>query len=504
MAVRRRGGQHGGRRRDARDAEHRRGGPPPRAVAVGLLAGPRQRGARPHSPGLRPPRPARPARWSRPSARWPTSRAPRPRSTSPASGRRRSSTSTRSPGPPASSARLDGYLSGPRSPGSARAAALGFVRVPPRRASASPPRTCSTLGLPQGLRRLPRRSTTCPGSSTSTARPSSATACRSTSPATAGCSPVQGSPVSGPRAAWRGRPRRSTSTPRRPARRPPATCTARWQSNGVATARRGAGASTHWSNHDYAERVWFLSAGGLRPGWSTYVQTGDDSAYQHVIDAATGKALYRHSTVDSASGDAYVYDYYPGARPARRCTARATGTGPTRGRPRSSTSTRWGGSTGAARPSTARNVITWADVNDDDSVEPRRADRGPGAQARRHRQAEDLHRHPEGCLPARRHVRRRPLQRLRLLQVLHGALRVHVGRREGLVVEEEPGRRTRTTRSTWPTPTTTTCRRTPRSGSPRRRATSRPPAATRSCSRCSTARTSTAACPTPATSTTRT
>lgn len=80
----------------------------------------------------------------------------------------------------------------------------------------------------------------------------------------------------------------------------------------VSSARTGTSGSTVWSNHDYAKRVWFLTSQGLRPGWSTYVQTSK-GAYQHVVDAVTGKVLYRHSNSDYAAGDAYVYDYYPGA-----------------------------------------------------------------------------------------------------------------------------------------------------------------------------------------------
>jgi extracellular elastinolytic metalloproteinase len=80
----------------------------------------------------------------------------------------------------------------------------------------------------------------------------------------------------------------------------------------VASSRSGTSASTVWSNHDYATRVWFLTPQGLRPGWSTYVQTSA-GAYQHVIDAATGRVLYRHSNTEDANGDAYVYDNYPGA-----------------------------------------------------------------------------------------------------------------------------------------------------------------------------------------------
>jgi extracellular elastinolytic metalloproteinase len=81
----------------------------------------------------------------------------------------------------------------------------------------------------------------------------------------------------------------------------------------VTRSTSGADASKFWSNHDYAKRVWILTKDGLRPAWSTYVQAGGDLSYQHVVDAATGKVLFRRSTVDMADGDTYVYDYYPGA-----------------------------------------------------------------------------------------------------------------------------------------------------------------------------------------------
>jgi extracellular elastinolytic metalloproteinase len=84
------------------------------------------------------------------------------------------------------------------------------------------------------------------------------------------------------------------------------------QKVGVSSARGSSSASTVWSNNDYAKRVWFLTPQGLRPGWSTYVQTSR-GAYQHVVDAVTGKVLFRHSNSDYAAGDAFVYDYYPGA-----------------------------------------------------------------------------------------------------------------------------------------------------------------------------------------------
>lgn len=64
-----------------------------------------------------------------------------------------------------------------------------------------------------------------------------------------------------------------------------------------------------------AERVWFLSPGGLRSAWLTYTETGAVAAYEHVIDAASGATLYRRSTVNfEGRGDAFVHENYPGAR----------------------------------------------------------------------------------------------------------------------------------------------------------------------------------------------
>jgi hypothetical protein len=80
----------------------------------------------------------------------------------------------------------------------------------------------------------------------------------------------------------------------------------------VAASRAGSSARTVWSNHDVAQRVWFLTASGLRPGWSTYVQSSAGS-FQHVIDAASGRVLYRHSNTAEDNGDALVFDNYPGA-----------------------------------------------------------------------------------------------------------------------------------------------------------------------------------------------
>ncbi|HEY3530862.1 MAG TPA: M36 family metallopeptidase [Nocardioides sp.] len=136
------------------------------------------------------------------------------------------------------------------------------------------------------------------------------------------------------------------------------------QSHQVTSSSRGASATTRWANHDYATKVWFLTSTGLRPGWSTYVQTGDGEAYQHVIDAATGKALYRHSTVDKASGDAYVYDYYPGAPAGPLVNGHRTQPGA----PKVVNFFEKGWLTKGDRKLDGRSVITWADLNDDNRI----------------------------------------------------------------------------------------------------------------------------------------
>lgn len=127
---------------------------------------------------------------------------------------------------------------------------------------------------------------------------------------------------------------------------------------------RGKTGDTVWSNHDFATQVWFLTPSGLRRGWSTYVTTGKDAAYQHVIDAASGSVLFRRSTVDKDNGDAYVYDNYPGA---------AKG-----GKPKvvNFVDKGWLGKNQTWL--NGRNVVTWTDVNDDNAVNPGEKTAVPG------------------------------------------------------------------------------------------------------------------------------
>ena len=122
----------------------------------------------------------------------------------------------------------------------------------------------------------------------------------------------------------------------------------------VASSSKGASATTVWSDNDQAARVWFLTPQGLRSGWSTYVSTPKGS-FQHVIDAASGRTLFRHSNTDSDNGDALVYDNYPGA---------AMG-----GRAKVVNFFRRGWLTRSATFLKGDSVTAFSDVNDDDAIQ---------------------------------------------------------------------------------------------------------------------------------------
>jgi extracellular elastinolytic metalloproteinase len=76
------------------------------------------------------------------------------------------------------------------------------------------------------------------------------------------------------------------------------------------TARRDA-RETRSTASDKAQLVAFPTAGGLRLGYQTLTM---QSGYLHVVDAETGRILYRQSLTDNDAGpDALVWDNYPGA-----------------------------------------------------------------------------------------------------------------------------------------------------------------------------------------------
>jgi extracellular elastinolytic metalloproteinase len=134
----------------------------------------------------------------------------------------------------------------------------------------------------------------------------------------------------------------------------------------VANARLvSTGRATTWANHDQAKLVWFAGPSGLRLAWSTYVQAGASLTYQHVLDAATGRVLYRHDAVANDRGDALVYDNYPGA--------------PRGGRQKTYNLIRNGLLPASATRLDGNYTIAWSDLNDDNEINGGESVRVPGA-----------------------------------------------------------------------------------------------------------------------------
>ncbi|WP_436523419.1 M36 family metallopeptidase [Actinoplanes sp. HUAS TT8] len=79
---------------------------------------------------------------------------------------------------------------------------------------------------------------------------------------------------------------------------------------GASTAKvtTTAAGTTTFSDNGTAKKVWFQTVSGPRLAWQTIVV---DEGYVHVIDAASGEVLYRHSTI--ANDTAEVFKNYPGA-----------------------------------------------------------------------------------------------------------------------------------------------------------------------------------------------
>jgi extracellular elastinolytic metalloproteinase len=77
----------------------------------------------------------------------------------------------------------------------------------------------------------------------------------------------------------------------------------------LAAARSDVGV-TRSTRLDSAKLVLFQTLGGTRLGWQT-VTMSSPTAYLHVIDAGTGRVLFRMSLTDDANGK--VFDYWPGA-----------------------------------------------------------------------------------------------------------------------------------------------------------------------------------------------
>jgi hypothetical protein len=79
------------------------------------------------------------------------------------------------------------------------------------------------------------------------------------------------------------------------------------------SAKRLAGArtETRFADGDRASLVWFRTTGGTRLAWQTQVAPASGQLYTSVVDAASGRVLYRNSLVDNDT--ALIWETWPGA-----------------------------------------------------------------------------------------------------------------------------------------------------------------------------------------------
>ncbi len=78
----------------------------------------------------------------------------------------------------------------------------------------------------------------------------------------------------------------------------------------IAQSRLAVGLAPGANKSDSAGPVWFRTLGGTRLAYETTTGSGAQM-YQSVVDAQTGKVMYRRSLVNNANGN--VLDYYPNA-----------------------------------------------------------------------------------------------------------------------------------------------------------------------------------------------
>src|SRR3954447_17479194 len=120
-------------------------------------------------------------------------------------------------------------------------------------------------------------------------------------------------------------------------------------------ADRAAGLTraTTFSDDDRASLVVFAGVRGARLGWQTLVTPRGGQMFLHVIDAASGRVLYRQNLTASDTGS--VWEYWPG---------RADG-----GARRTVDLTRPGWLPASSPRLAGNNAHVWSDVNDDDRAQ---------------------------------------------------------------------------------------------------------------------------------------
>ena len=194
----------------------------------------------------------------------------------------------------------------------------------------------------------------------------------------------------------------------------------------VVASRGGTSPATVWANHDYAKKVWFLTASGLRPRGRRTSRPARAAPTSTSSTHATGAILFRRSTVDKADGDAYVYDNYPGA---------AKG-----GKARVVNLIKRGWLTKKSTFLNGNSVVTWDDLNDDNQVNPGETTQVPG--------------NKKGATF--------PLKKFgKSVSASARPSSARGTRTPPILVEDQPSRPTPPRRSTWPATTTTTWPRPP-------------------------------------------
>jgi extracellular elastinolytic metalloproteinase len=121
------------------------------------------------------------------------------------------------------------------------------------------------------------------------------------------------------------------------------------------TADRAAGPTrpTTFSDDDRASLVAFPGAAGARLAWQTLVTPRGGAMFLHVIDAGSGKVLYRQNLTASDTGN--VWEYWPG---------KSVG-----GRSKVVDLTRPGWLPQGSPRLAGNNAHVWSDVNDDDAAQ---------------------------------------------------------------------------------------------------------------------------------------
>ena len=119
-----------------------------------------------------------------------------------------------------------------------------------------------------------------------------------------------------------------------------------------------------FADGDRASLVAFRTAGGTRLAWQTLTTPGAGQMYSHVVDATTGRVVYRRNLVQNDHGK--VWRYWPGS--------------PKGGTRQDVDFTRRGWLPSGSPRLAGNNTHVWSDVNDDNRAQATE-EVGPGARS---------------------------------------------------------------------------------------------------------------------------